>query len=82
MDVFQSIIGVRIIFVFGIINLVAGVLVLLTCRCIPGLKITGNLMQYKWYKSFYKYHCYIWWAFLVSVTVHAVFAIGFIGVPF
>ena len=82
MDIFQSMVAARVIFVFGIINLVSGVLVLLTCRCIPGAKITSGLMGYAIYKSFYKYHCYIWWIFWVSVIVHAVFALALLGVPF
>ena len=82
MDIFQSIVAAQVIFVFGLINLVSGVLVLLTCRCIPGAKITGGLMRYSIYKSFFRYHCYIWWIFWVSVIVHAVFALALLGVPF
>ena len=81
MDIFQSIIAVRVIYTFGIINLVAGMLVLSTCRCIPGLKIASNLMKYPAYQRFYKYHCYLWWVFWTSVMVHAIFAIAFLGVP-
>ena len=81
MNIFQTITAVRVIFILGIINLVAGALILLTCRCIPGLKVTGKLMKYPAYQRFHKYHCYIWWAFWVSVIAHAVFAIAFLGVP-
>jgi hypothetical protein len=82
MDIFQSITAARLVFILGITNLVTGGLVLLSCRCIPGSKVTGNLMKYQAYKRFYRYHCYIWWVFLISVAVHAVFAIGFYGVHF
>ncbi len=82
MNIFQTLIAARLVFVFGIINLVTGALVLLSCRCIPSAKITGNLMKYAIYKRFYSYHCYIWWAFWVSVIVHAIFAITFLGIPF
>jgi len=82
MDIFTSIIAARLIFTFGIISLVVGVLVLLTCRCIPGLKITGKLMKYPAYQRFYKYHCAIWLVFWVAVIVHTVFAIAFLSVPF
>jgi len=81
MSIFQSILAARLIFVLGIINLVTGVLVLLTCRCIPSWKLTSGLMKYKGYKRFYHYHCYIWWIFWVSVIVHAIFAVSFYGVP-
>ena len=85
MGIFSETVVTRLIFILGITNLVTGVLVLSTCRCIPGskiTKITGNLMKYRAYQHFFKYHCYIWWAFWLSVVVHAVFAISFIGVPF
>lgn len=82
MSIFDSIVALRVIFILGIINLVAGILVLFSCRCVPGLKITHRLMQYRAYTRFYKYHCYIWWVFWLSVIVHAVFAIMFSGIPF
>jgi hypothetical protein len=82
MDFFNSEIAPKLTFVLGIINLISGLLVLFTCRCIPGLRISGNLMQNKFYKQLYKYHCYIWWVFWISVVVHAVLAIGFFGWPF
>ena len=83
MAIFQSVIAARIIFILGISNLLLGLLVLFTCRCIPGLKNIGpGLMQNPIYKSLFKYHCYLWWFFWTSVIVHAVFAIGLVGIPF
>jgi hypothetical protein len=79
MDIFQSIIAIRVIFILGIVNLVMITLIFLSCRCIPGLRITGKLMQYPAYKRFYKYHCYIWWPFWTSVVVHAIFGIAFVS---
>jgi hypothetical protein len=77
---FQSI-AVPVIFILGIFNVVIGLLILLSCRCIPGLKLTDGLMRYPAYKCFYKYHCYLWWVFWPSVLVHAIFAIAFFGIP-
>jgi hypothetical protein len=82
MDIFQSIIAARLIFIFAVINLVTGALVLLSCRCIPTSKITASLMKYRTYQHFYRYHCYIWWVFWVSVIAHAVFAGMFFGIAF
>ena len=82
MSIFQSELAPQLIFVMGIINLVSGLFVLITCRCIPGMKIAGNLMQNVIYRKVFKYHCIVWWVFWISVVVHAVFALGFIGVPF
>ena len=75
-------IAAPVIFILGIVNIVMGLLILLSCRCIPGLKLADGLMKYPAYKRFYRYHCYIWWVFWPSVLVHAVFAIMFFGVPF
>ena len=57
MSIFDSIAAVRVIFILGIINLVAGLLLLFSCRCVPGLKITHRLMKYKAYTRFEKFHC-------------------------
>ncbi len=83
MDIFYTTFGARVIFVLGITNLVMGLMVALSCRCIPGLRILrGKLMQYRAYQRFYSYHCYYWWVFWASVVVHAIFALGRVGVPF
>ncbi len=82
MDILTSVVGVRVLFILGIINIVTGVLIFFSCRCLPGSKITGRLMKYQKYKRFYGYHCYIWRVFWPSVIVHAIFAIIFVGVPF
>lgn len=82
MGIFEWAYSSHLIFALGIVNLVSGVLVLFTCRCIPAMKITGKLMQHKFYSRIYKYHCWIWWIFWVSVIIHAVFAVGLYGSPF
>jgi hypothetical protein len=82
-NIFHSAFAVKLVFVLGIVNLVSVILILFTCRCLPGLKIfSGKLMQNPFYKQIFKYHCYLWWIFGISVIVHAVFAIGSYGVPF
>ena len=82
MDIFHAAWTARLIFSLGIINIVTGLFVFFTCRCLPGLTLTKPLMQYAWYKKLYKLHCYVWWIFWISVIVHAVFAIGLYAVPF
>jgi hypothetical protein len=82
MNIFQSIIAARVTYSLGIINLVTGLLVLFSCRCLPGSKVARKWMEHKKYQRFYKYHCYYWWAFWISVITHAVFGIAFLGNPF
>lgn len=73
--------AVKFVYILGWINIVGLVLVLLSCRCILGLKST-SLSKSKLYMKFYKYHCYYWRFFIVSVAIHAVFAIIAFGNPF
>ena len=86
MSFFESVVAVRVVFALGIVNIVSGLLVFMSCRCTPGARLmsrlTGNLLKYPLYRRFYALHCYIWWIFWVSVMVHAVFAIGSLGFPF
>ena len=72
----------RVIFSLGMVNLVSGLLIFFSCRCLPGSKLGKRLVKFKWYQRFFKLHCYIWWVFWTSVVVHAVFAIIYIGWPF
>jgi len=81
-DIIPPVIGVRILFVLGIVNLVTGLLIFFSCRCIPGARIMGKLMKYSAYRRYFRYHCYIWRVFWPSVIVHAIIAIVYVGIPF
>ena len=70
-----------LIFILGIVNLVLGLLLFLSCRCIPGWKLTSGLMNSAAYGRFFKLQCYLWWIFWPSVLVHAVTALVFFGAP-
>jgi hypothetical protein len=76
-----ALIAVRILFILGIINLVTGLLIFFSCRCLPGSKIGKGLMQRAWYQKFFKLHCFIWWIFWVSVIAHAILALIYFGWP-
>ena len=82
MEFFRTITFIRVVFALGIVNLVTGVLLLFSCRCIPGMFWVGRLMKLGWFKRFYRYHCYIWWVFWGSVIVHVTLAILVRGFPF
>ena len=73
--------AIRVIFILGIINLLTGLLIFFSCRCLPGARIGKWLMKHKWYQRYFKWHCYIWWIFWASVVVHAVFGLIYIGWP-
>lgn len=82
MNVFYTSFAAQLIFVLGIVNMITGLVLLSSCRWIPGSKLTAGLMKRGWYKSYYKYHAYVWWGFWTSVAVHVVFAVGRLGIPF
>jgi len=82
MSIFHSVFAARLILILGFVNLGTACLLLFTCRVVPAFKLTRGLMQHPWYKNFYRYHIYIWWIFWISVIVHIVFAINFMGWPF
>lgn len=81
MEIFYSLAVGRAIFVLGILNLVAALLVFFSCRCLGSANLGKKLMKYRPYQRFYKYHCYVWWVFWPSVTVHAFLAIMRLGWP-
>lgn len=71
----------RLVIILGIINLVAGVLIFFSCRCMGLSKLGNRLMKKRWYQRFYKFHCYLWWIFWPSVFLHAILVITFLGWP-
>lgn len=71
----------NIILTLGIINFVSGLAIMITCRCLPTSKWGKGLMNYRPYKAFYKFHCFIWWVFWPSVMAHALLAIVTFGWP-
>jgi hypothetical protein len=78
----SALVATRVIFILGIVNLITGLLIFFTCRCLPGSRLGKGLTKYRWYQKFFKFHCYIWWVMLGSVAVHAIFAMVYLGWPF
>ncbi len=77
----SSILLTKLTYILGITNIVFGILILLSCRCMAG-KFIMKLYKYQWYQKFYRYHCYYWWVFILSVFAHAILAINVFGNPF
>jgi hypothetical protein len=77
-----AIIAPKIVFILGIINLLTGLTLYFSCRCIPMGKRGKQLMQKEWFKKYYKYHCVIWKIFWPSVIIHIVLAIMVFRIPF
>jgi hypothetical protein len=81
METFYTI-APKIIFILGIFNVLTGLTLYVTCRCIPMGRTGKQLMQKEWFKKFYKYHCVIWKIFWPSVIIHASLAIAIHRIPF
>ncbi len=70
----NQIIARQILLIAGITNIIFILLVFLSCRCLSGSKISNWLLKYNWYNKFYTKHCYLWWAFFISVLIHTMLA--------
>jgi len=71
-----------IIIALGILGVLSGLLIFLSCRCFPGLKIARKLTNNEKYQRFFKTHCSIWWIFLTLMVVHVVVALLYFLTPF
>ena len=76
MNIFLTV-APKVIIGLGILNLVAALLIVSSCRCMATWNLTKGLMKCGRYKHFLKLHCYIWWIFWPSVTTHAIIGIVF-----
>lgn len=79
MVLIDPVIGAKIVFILGITNIIGLILVGLSCRCLLGSK--PKLSSNRIYMKFFKYHCYYWEFFIVSVLIHSIVAILMYGVP-
>ncbi len=78
----NQVVAGKILFIAGITNIFFMLLVFLSCRCMSGSKISSWLFRYSWYKKFYTKHCYLWWAFFISVLIHTILAFYLFGFNF
>jgi len=74
--------GLKLIFLLGIINILSIVLVFFSCRCLMGKRLGNWLQKYPKYLKFYQKHCYFWWLFVISVFFHTLLAFLIFGSPF
>jgi len=74
--------GYKLIFIFGIINIISLLLVFFSCRCLVGANFVRKMQKHKWYKKYHDLHCYYWWIFIISVILHSLFALVTFGNPF
>jgi len=75
-------ISVQTIYILGITNIIFLVLVLFSCRCFLGFKLYVKLVKTAWFKKVYKYHCWYWWGFIISVSLHTLIAYLLFKFPF
>jgi hypothetical protein len=73
--------GIKLLYVLGITNIIGVVLVFVSCRCILGVRVANKIIKYSWGKAVYKYHCWYWWFFIISVILHTTLAFVYFGNP-
>lgn len=67
----------RIAVTLGFVTLIASIATFASCRSFISLmsRFTHNsLLENRAYKSFYKYHSYYWWSFLIILVIHVMSA--------
>lgn len=72
----------KILYLLGITNIIAFLLIFFSCRCLAGIELIKKLMGYEWYRNFFNYHCWYWYILLISVALHTILAFVLIGNPF
>jgi hypothetical protein len=78
----NSITTLRIVLILGVFQGIVALAIFLSCRCFNGFKPVARVTKSPAFRKFFKYHCYFWWLFLVSVAVHVFLAISLTGNPF
>ncbi len=78
----DPVLGAKLTFVLGIVNVVGLILVFFSCRCLMGQRLFGFLSKAAWYQKFYRSHCRGWYVFFAAVLLHALLAFITYGNPF
>ena len=78
----NNLVILRIVFILGIFQGLMALVILLSCRCMTGFPFGAKLMKNTSFRKFFKYHCYFWWPFWVSVAAHIALAAKLVGFPF
>jgi len=78
----DPVLGLKVQFILGILNIIFLLLVSSSCRCMGMHKFTKKLFNSERYIQFYNLHCYFWYGFFVSVVLHAILGIYLFGIPF
>lgn len=73
--------GAKLIYIFGIINIIGILLVFFSCRCLAPSAVFKKLAPHPWFQKFYQKHCVYWWIFVVSVLAHTILAFMVFGNP-
>lgn len=76
----DELLATRVMVILGFVNLVTGLMIFFSCRCLAGAKIGHWLMKYQTYRRFNKYHCHLWKVFWPSVMIHVTLVIIYHGV--
>ncbi|MFQ5406134.1 MAG: hypothetical protein ACE5DI_03190 [Candidatus Micrarchaeia archaeon] len=82
MALVDPVFGIKIVILLGFANVFFMLLILATCRCTVAFDFAKGLLDRSWFKRLYAWHCYYWYAFILSVLLHAVLALDLYGSAF
>lgn len=77
----EPLLGYKLTFILGIINIISLLLIIFSCKCLVGIKFLKRMWKYKIYQKYCRLHCYYWWIFLISVILHTIIALITFGIP-
>jgi hypothetical protein len=78
----NPVLTLRLVLILGVFQTLVALAIFLSCRCVSGFKPASRLTRSVAFRKFFKYHCYYWWLFWISVAVHVLLAISITGNPF
>ena len=67
-----------VIIILGVLSGIVGIVIVLSCRCLPSWNRSSNFTNNEKYKRFFKKHCNIWWLFWALVIAHVAIALYYL----
>jgi len=77
----DTVLGIRLTYFFGILNLSILGLIFSTCRCMIGSRFVNDMLKRTWYKWLFDHHCWYWRLMAISLLSHMVLAYLSFGFP-
>ena len=77
----DALLGIKLIYIFGIINALSIAMAFSTCRCLIGFRFVNEMLKRPWYRWVFDHHCWYWRIFFVSMILHGILVFIIFGDP-